>query len=308
MASVIYYKLKSAIQQQHVNFDGSVIQIGDVKRLVAQKQGLGLEGATELTLFDPNTGVEYADDSKVIPRNTLVTVKRTPAAKFQPLVAGEPSSTVPSSTVPAAGQTQVPGQAATAAPPSNDFGAELYSEQPAVVGEDETRALQSLLQGTAASWQREVRQGALRGRGRGRGRGGAAPDYRCPRCDAVGAHWLQDCPTQGDPAYDRKRVRPPVGIPMTRLARSDGGGLVLPDGQTGTLVANEDAFAREILGLGIGQQPSPSPAPPESGSGAPQLQPLPTLALDNKPFASAGDIVINAPVVDDVELFFLDNV
>ena len=38
---------------------------------------------------------------------------------------------------------------------------------------------------------------------------------------------------------------------MTRLARSQEGGLVLPDGQTGTLVANEDAFAREILGFGL---------------------------------------------------------
>lgn len=36
---------------------------------------------------------------------------------------------------------------------------------------------------------------------------------------------------------------------MTRLAKSEEGGLILPDGQTGTLVANEDAFAREILGL-----------------------------------------------------------
>jgi hypothetical protein len=71
----------------------------------------------------------------------------------------------------------------------------------------------------------------------------------CCRCEAVGQHWVQDCPTQGDPNYDRKRIRPPVGIPMTRLAKSEEGGLILPGGQTGTLVANEDAFAREILGL-----------------------------------------------------------
>ena len=44
---------------------------------------------------------------------------------------------------------------------------------------------------------------------------------------------------------------------MTRLARSSEGGLVLPDGKTGTLVANEDAFAREILGLGAIQEERP---------------------------------------------------
>jgi hypothetical protein len=271
MTSVIYYKLKSAIQQHHINFDGSVIQIGDVKRLVAQKQGLGPDGALELTLFDSNTGEEYADDNKVIPRNTLVLVKRTPGIKLKPLIAGEQSVTVQRAG-PVVGAAAAASKAADQKPlfshalqssqpqhpPSTkDFGDDLYASAGAddtmgIVGEDESRALHTLLQGTAATWQREVRQGALRGRGRGRGRGaGLPPDYRCPRCEAVGAHWLQDCPTHGDPTYDRKRVRPPVGIPMTRLARSNEGGLVLPDGQMGTLVANEDAFAREVLGLGL---------------------------------------------------------
>jgi len=86
------------------------------------------------------------------------------------------------------------------------------------------------------------------------------------RCEAYGAHWLQDCPTQGDPAYDKKRVRPPVGIPMTRLARSSEGGLVLPDGNTGTLVANEDAFAREILGLGALQTADQQTQPASPGT------------------------------------------
>lgn len=96
---------------------------------------------------------------------------------------------------------------------------------------------------------------------------------------------MQDCPTQGDPAFDRKRVRPPIGIPMTRLARSEEGGLVLPDGQTGTLIANEDAFAREILGLPTAAQEAP-------GAGAQQEQQVwpangevkpPLLLLDQQP-------------------------
>jgi hypothetical protein len=298
MASVIYYKLKNAIQQHQVHFEGSVISIGDVKRLIAQKQGLGPDGALELTLSDPNTHDEYSDEAKVIPRNTLVLVKRAPATKLKPLLGGGGDSTA------AASQQQQQTSSSQAAahngdgsqqpqqhhPPTADFGGDFYSDQPtaAVVGEDETKALQSLLHGTAATWQREVRQGALRGRGRGRGRGGVPFEYRCPRCEAVGAHWLQDCPTQGDPAYDRKRVRPPVGIPMTRLARSQDGGLVLPDGQTGTLVANEDAFAREILGFGLmqghqqengghGEQQQQQ----QQGTAVEQQQPV--LALDNKP-------------------------
>ncbi|WPT14337.1 E3 ubiquitin ligase PQT3-like [Picochlorum sp. SENEW3] len=217
--SLLYFKLKNAIEQQSVTFDGSVIQIGDVKRLVAEKQGLGPDGYQEITLYDPNTGTEYDDDGKVVPRNTLVEVKRTPAATFAPL-----------------------GSAAAGVVDKKQ------EEQGGTMGEDESQALQNLMQGTASTWQKEVRQGVARGRGRGKGT--VPAEYRCPRCEAYGAHWIQDCPTHGDPTYDRKRVRPPVGIPMTRLARSMEGGLVLPDGNTGTLVANEEAFAKEVLGIG----------------------------------------------------------
>jgi hypothetical protein len=191
MTSVIYFKLKNAIQQQLVNFDGSVIQIGDIKRLIATKQGLGPDGALELTLFDSNTGVEYSDDGKVIPRNTLVLVKRTPAAKFKPLVAGETGTAAAAAQPTTSMDPFGEAPAADAAGGNNEFGGDFYSEQPtaAVVNEDESKAMQSFLQGTASTWQREVRQGVMRGRGRGRGgRGGAAgggvaPEYKCPRYD-----------------------------------------------------------------------------------------------------------------------------
>ena len=83
---------------------------------------------------------------------------------------------------------------------------------------------------------------------------------------------------------------------MTRLARSEEGGLILPNGQTGRLVANEDAFAREILGLPTAAPPAAAaPAAPAAaaaaaagpavkeegagGTGAPRGAPL----LDSKP-------------------------
>jgi len=187
MASVIYYKLKNAIQQQQVSFEGSVIQIGDVKRLVAEKQGLGSEGAHELNLYDPNTGEEYADDGKVVPRNTLVEVKRRPAAVFAPLFAGS------NETKQGNGVDGTPDgpKFADAGAHAGDLGASVQQEThngDGGVGEEESIALQNLLQGTASSWQREVRQGAMRGRGRGRGRGTVPQEYKCPRYD-----WFRFC-------------------------------------------------------------------------------------------------------------------
>ena len=189
MSSQVRYRFKNAVAEDSVQFDGAVIQIGDVKRLIATKRGLGPDGAAELTLFDSSTGEEHGDDSRVIPRNTLVLVKRAPAAKFKPLSSAAGGATA------AAPQQQ---QQAAAAPPANgagaadDFGGDYYSDrpQPALVQEEEDKALASRLQGTAASWMREVRQGAMRGRGRGRGRGDGAPyDYRCPRCAHM-AGWV----------------------------------------------------------------------------------------------------------------------
>ena len=99
---------------------------------------------------------------------------------------------------------------------------------------------------------------------------------------------MTDCPTQGDASYDRKRVRPPVGIPMTRLARSEEGGLVLPDGQMGTLVANEDAFAREILGLSAA-------APQQAEQPAPQPVAAVVAAAQQQQQQQGGAIVLAAP-------------
>lgn len=185
MSSQVRYRFKNAVAEDSIAFDGAVIQIGDVKRLIAVKRGLGPEGAAELTLFDPASGEEHADEARVIPRNSLVLVKRAPAAKFKPLQSAAGGTVAPPLPVvpgAAAGSTQQQQQTQAA----EEFGGDYYSEQPtaAVVQEDEDRALASRLQATAAGWHREVRQGAMRGRGgRGRGPGGQGVpyDYRCPR-------------------------------------------------------------------------------------------------------------------------------
>ena len=192
--------------------------------------GFGRDNWQEIHLNDPNTGVGYDDDGKVVARNTLVEVVR------RPRLTGAATATTAASTLGPVGLGGVKNIMAEARVGVEGMGAE--------------EALEAFAKGSAAGWQKEVKQAIVASKSRGRGRGTPPSDYRCPRCDAYGEHWIQECPTQGDPAYDRKRVRPPVGIPMTRLARSEEGGLVLPDGNTGTLVANEDAFAREVLGIG----------------------------------------------------------
>lgn len=116
--------------------------------------------------------------------------------------------------------------------------------------------MMSVLEGQTEDWQRQVFEaytggpggrGGRGGRGRGpfgRGRGAPAgpppPGYKCNRCGQEG-HWIQSCPTNGDPEFDGRRARMPVGIPMERLAPSENGGLLLPSGATASLVAQECA-------------------------------------------------------------------
>ena len=200
MSSQVRYRFKNAVAEDTVAFDGAVIQVGDVKRLIALKRGLGAEGAAELTLLDPGTNEEHVDEAKVLPRNTLVLVKRAPAARFKPLSSAAGGAVAPS---PAA--APAPAAAAPAAAAADEFGGELYSERPtaALVQEKEDQALKSLLQSNASTWQREVRQGVLRGRGRGRGAGGSAPfDYRCPRWVHGSGHRLRQWAGGSDASWE----------------------------------------------------------------------------------------------------------
>lgn len=81
-------------------------------------------------------------------------------------------------------------------------------------------------------------------------------NYVCHRCNRPG-HWIDQCPTNGDPAYDRIKVRAPTGIPRSMLRQVDapesGTGLQDSSGHFVTLQPNEEEFARQTVGLRLSQ-------------------------------------------------------
>ncbi len=272
MAGVIFFKFKTGIASERITFDGSFISVGELKRLIAEKKKLGNDDATELVLSDPRSGEDYLDESQQLPRNTSVQVRRAPVVKAGAL---QPK------TVTATPQQQQEADVPQATPVDEDFEGDLFADKPVTALNEDDDALLKMLEGKKESWQQEVAAGVAmgRGRGRGRGRGGVLPKVPpphlpCERCGKTG-HWNWDCPDKDDV----KRVRAPVGIPVTRLAPNSAGGLVLPGGQVGSLLANEDAFAREmasmptIVGTGGGggvaeaeapsKQPETTPPPQE---------------------------------------------
>ncbi|CAM6106070.1 unnamed protein product [Calypogeia fissa] len=74
------------------------------------------------------------------------------------------------------------------------------------------------------------------------------PGYVCHRCGVAG-HFIQHCRTNGDPDYDKKKIRPPTGIPRCMLARDPEGTYVLPTGEVALMKPKEAAFDREAAFL-----------------------------------------------------------
>lgn len=193
----------------------------------------------------------------MVPKSSSVLVRRVPNLPPAQLQYKQ-LATDATGSKPLATLEESPGASIAGPAGEDDFGEDLYSEQ-----RDEDEALTNLLNQAGHNWEKEVKNSTARGRGRGRGREflgrafgrGRGRDvepsilpkgYICYRCGQQGHH-ISDCPTNADP--DFKRIRPAVGVPSVLLTKDKGGGLLLPDGTTGSLQANEDAFLKETAGM-----------------------------------------------------------
>ncbi|KAI3828900.1 hypothetical protein L1987_03011 [Smallanthus sonchifolius] len=141
-----------------------------------------------------------------------------------------------------------------------------FHDAPAPSKADEDSKIQALIDTPALDWQQQSFDGFGAGRGfghgmggrmgaRGFGRGGGGferktppPGYVCHRCKTPG-HFIQHCPTNGDPNFDIKRVKPPTGIPKSMLMATPDGSYALPSGAVAVLKPNEAAFEKEIEGM-----------------------------------------------------------
>ena len=205
---------------------------------------------------------EYNDDTAMVPKSSSVLVRRVPnlppAQLQQQQQQATPGAANPSSNKAIVVVSAAPDSEGPSAGGEDEFGGDLYTEQ-----RDEDEALTNLLTQAGQNWEKEVKSSTARGRGRGRGRDvlgrgfgrgrgrEAEPmvlpkGYICYRCGQQGHH-ISDCPTNADP--DFKRIRPAVGVPSVLLTKDKGGGLLLPDGTTGSLQPNEDAFLKETMGM-----------------------------------------------------------
>ncbi|KAG6469413.1 hypothetical protein ZIOFF_074130 [Zingiber officinale] len=228
---------------------------------------------------------EYVDEGAMIPKNTSVLIRRVPGRPRKPILTERDEPKVVEDKVeelrPAS--SMLVGDSSTNKYPDeyewDEFGNDLYAipdvnqsqisipvvDVPPVNNVDEESKLKALIDTPALDWSRQTQESYGSGRGHGRGIGGRTmggrgfgrgmlerktppAGYVCHRCKVPG-HFIQHCPTNGDPNYDIKRVRPPTGIPKSMLMATPDGSYALPSGAVAVLKPNEAAFEKEIEGL-----------------------------------------------------------
>ncbi|KAI3468974.1 hypothetical protein Pfo_025637 [Paulownia fortunei] len=285
----VYYKFKSAKDYDSVAIDGHFISVGHLKEKIFELKHLGRGTDFDLVVTNAQTNEEYLDEGMLIPKNTSVLIRRVPGRPRKPIVTAPVTEQEEPNVENNSDDVQAVKGSFSGADPSamkyaedlewDEFGNDLYAipetvtvqssipvqDAPPVSKEDEESKIKALIDTPALDWQRQPSDGFGPGRGFGRGMGGRMMSgrgfgrggfekktppqgYICHRCKVPG-HFIQHCPTNGDPNFDIKRVKPPTGIPKSMLMATPDGSYALPSGAVAVLKPNEAAFEKEIEGM-----------------------------------------------------------
>uniref|UniRef100_A0A9I9D6V8 DWNN domain-containing protein n=1 Tax=Cucumis melo TaxID=3656 RepID=A0A9I9D6V8_CUCME len=229
----VYYKFKSARDYDSIAMDGPFISVGTLKEKIFESKHLGRGTDFDLVVTNAQTNEEYLDEAMLIPKNTSVLIRRVPGRPRLPIVTKQEYDLKPLIKWFCIIQ---PSNPILDAPPTNRA--------------EEDSKIKALIDTPALDWQHQGSDGFGPGRGFGRGAGGRMggrgferktppQGYVCHRCKIPG-HFIQHCPTNGDPSYDIRRVKPPTGIPKSMLMATPDGSYALPSGAVAVLKPNED--------------------------------------------------------------------
>ncbi|KAG6386980.1 hypothetical protein SASPL_152162 [Salvia splendens] len=276
----VYYKFKSAKDYDSVPMDGHFISVGHLKEKIFELKHLG---GTDFDLIVTNaqTNEEYLDEGMLIPKNTSVLIRRVPGRPRKLIVTAPVSEQEELNVNHNSEGVQAVKDSFAVADQSyvkygedlewDEFGNDLYAmpesthvpssipvqDATPVSKEDEENKIKALIDTPALDWQRQPSDGF---NGRGFARGGRTPGrggfekktppqgYICHRCKVPG-HFIQHCPTNGDPNFDIRRVKPATGIPKSMLVATPDGSYAMASGLAATLKPNEAAFEKEIEGM-----------------------------------------------------------
>ncbi|XP_074328754.1 E3 ubiquitin ligase PARAQUAT TOLERANCE 3-like isoform X3 [Apium graveolens] len=285
----VYYKFKSAKDYDSISIDGHFITVASLKEKIFENKHLGKGTDFDLVVTNAQTNEEYLDEGMLIPKNTSVLIRRVPGRGRARMPIITTPITVDQDKPVAENKledAQATKSSFSGVDPSvskypeefewDEFGNDLYTmpevapvqdapNAPPPSKADEDSKIRALIDTPALDWQCQNPDTFGGGRGFGRGMGGRSggrgfgrggglertappPGYICHRCKVPG-HFIQHCPTNGDPNFDIKRTKPPTGIPKSMLMATPDGSYALPSGAVAVLKPNEAAFEKEIEGM-----------------------------------------------------------
>lgn len=246
MASRVYFRFSSSTDFDFVSFEGEFITIGELTFLISKKTGVAKDRNTVIELFDSNTREQYVHTNRMVPKNSSVIAKRSPAVKAPPIsvnVKKTPPPEAPSKNEPQEDE-------------DDGLGPGVFA--PEMNEEADKAAISELVNTLSRAWTSDLNMQTMWRRGRGgnvqRGRRGPIRaartnlpplGYICHRCNTPG-HFIDECPTNGDPTFDFIRVRYPTGIPSSMLVKDEQGGLLMPNGDRARLKPNTEKFLKEM--------------------------------------------------------------
>ncbi|XP_072957678.1 E3 ubiquitin ligase PQT3-like isoform X2 [Typha angustifolia] len=278
----VYYKFKSAKIYDSILITEPYISIANLKERIFSSKKLWGGKDFDLLVSNAQSNEEYVDEKAMIPRNTSVLIRRVPGLPLKTIVAepkkmevledsSQDHSALNSTLLDQSSSMKLYEQSTF-----DDFGEDMFAI-PEVASEqtknpvlnistvdkaEEDMKINTLVNTPAIDWQCQTMDTSGSGRGfqqfptatqHGIGRGGLQskrppPGYVCHRCKVPG-HFIQHCPTNGDPAFDIKRMKAPTGIPQSMLTAHPDGSYTLSSGAVAVLTPNEAAFDKEIEGL-----------------------------------------------------------
>jgi E3 ubiquitin-protein ligase RBBP6 len=204
----VYYRYKSGVETFSVPVQAPFVSVAELKGLIlgTARHGHGRtrgRGPREgIALSDPRTGDEYSDGTALVPRGSTVLVRR---------VAGPPAEAITVAAV-----SSPPPPKATAPADVGGASSSTLTLSSSAEDDDEARAIDAVIDAARLEWGDRHRSQLGQRRYGHRGaalQGAPAPappaGYVCHRCRVPG-HFIQHCPTNGDPRYDIRAQAPSV--------------------------------------------------------------------------------------------------
>ncbi|CAN4112674.1 unnamed protein product [Withania somnifera] len=162
----VYFKYKSAKVYDSIPILDRFISVGNLKLRIFESKCFGRGKDFDLLITNAQTNQDYVDHDTLITKNTSILIRRVPGLPRLPIVVTE-------SKQPNISQDFE----------CNDFGDDVY----AIPKVTPIQSGNPMSTGGGMEWKRPP------------------SGYVCHRCKVPG-HFIQHCPTNGDPNYDIKKV------------------------------------------------------------------------------------------------------